>query len=49
MEDGDDQNAIEVAERDGAALELERGTPCRCGGAYGRCAPLDVRSYLTME
>jgi hypothetical protein len=48
MEDDDDENTTEVAESDGAALELERGTPCRCGGAYGRCAALDVRRYLTM-
>jgi hypothetical protein len=48
-DDDDDENATEVAERDSAALELERRTPCRCGGAYGRCAALDVRRYLTME
>jgi hypothetical protein len=50
MEDDDyDENATEVAESDGATLELERGKPCCCGGAYGRCAALDVRRYLTME
>ena len=47
--DDDHENATEIAESDRTALKLERGTPCRCGGAYGRCAALDVRSYLTME
>ena len=41
-DDDDDENATEVAESDGAALELERGTHCRCGGAYGGCTALDV-------
>jgi hypothetical protein len=36
MEDDDNEHATEVAENDGAALELERGTPCRCGAAYGQ-------------
>jgi hypothetical protein len=48
-DEDDDENTTEVAERDGAALKLERRTPCRCGGAYGRYAAPDVRPYLTME
>ena len=44
--DDDHENATEVAESDGAVLELERGTPCSCAGAYRRCAALDVRRYL---